>query len=347
MSFDLYVFPVDKAMSDRAASRHVMRLQDADLDPDAPPGAELAGFLADFRARYPDLHALDEDSIEADQIPVLVDAYSSHAFLSIWWSAVAEVAAFALELTERHGLALFDPQAEVVHLPPALGPRRPTDWDAAQAEGQAMIDVFTDVMETTPLTGDPKADIAASMRRMVASGMRMTDICGNELTVDNVGEVFDRPPRLPAQLQTPKHRARLFADLGAANPMKRSGAVLRASAWDPDPEITAALRRILADDPDHGVRSMAALGLGTMRDLESFPQILGLVRELAERGDWHALDDALSAARAMTDLAPLVDGPAVADARAMLERLAAASASVGSRQGVEFDHMRRELNAAG
>ena len=97
---------------------------------------------------------------------------------------------------------------------------------------------------------------------------------GFEITPDIEAEVAADPTRLPAKLQTPDRKAELLNDLTSHASGTRHQAIGQLAAWDPDPEVAAALRPMLISD-DVFEASQAATGLARQGDITDFPSAAG------------------------------------------------------------------------
>ena len=147
MSFDLYVWPIDRQVTQEEAASELERLSDYDRPREATD-PRLRAFVAELRARFPEGFP-DKSEIDADWQPpegtVVFELNESreHAFLGIPWSFVSPVGAAAQEIAFRHDLMLFDPQSEMAILPPTFG-GEPIDWTAPDdSEVEAMANDFS------------------------------------------------------------------------------------------------------------------------------------------------------------------------------------------------------------
>jgi len=76
-----------------------------------PAGERVRSFVADLNARWPDLDDLDEESVDdspwADS-PLIGNAGGPFIYFATMYSKAEEVASYAAERAEVHGLVLFD-----------------------------------------------------------------------------------------------------------------------------------------------------------------------------------------------------------------------------------------------
>ncbi|MFJ6835396.1 hypothetical protein [Streptomyces sp. NPDC091209] len=81
------------------------------------PHAGLSGFYAALVAEFPEAEdATDESSPWSAGL----DVGDGYVLMGMQWGRAAEVAPRVVELAGQSGLICFDPQADVVHAPPAL-----------------------------------------------------------------------------------------------------------------------------------------------------------------------------------------------------------------------------------
>jgi len=125
MSFDLGLWYSPRALGDDQADRVYQALAEgSEVPADAPiaPSPAVAAFLADLGARYPDLDTLADDEVDDSPWASGFESSDRHVLLNIRWHSSDEVLTAITELAAAHGLVLYDPQGETVHLPPALEP---------------------------------------------------------------------------------------------------------------------------------------------------------------------------------------------------------------------------------
>lgn len=134
VSFDLIVFDAVEPLTPESIQQRFSEAEarfavgDAEFPEANPATPRLQAFLTDLEARWPDLdspRASWKDSPWASGF--FVDDGS--IVLNIQWPRAQEVARYVSELTERHGLQLFDPQTERVVLPSRLGGSGQAPWD--------------------------------------------------------------------------------------------------------------------------------------------------------------------------------------------------------------------------
>jgi hypothetical protein len=74
---------------------------------------EINAFLADIVALYPDIA---EENMHESPWAAGLDYNDECLIATISWSRSDEVSNFLLSLAQKHGLAAYDPQSEVLHL---------------------------------------------------------------------------------------------------------------------------------------------------------------------------------------------------------------------------------------
>jgi len=140
--------------------------------------------------------------------------------------------------------------------------------------------------------------------RLADAGFHQVSALGFEITRELREEYLADPARMPTSLQTPERKAEFLAELAAGRVGARHDAILRLSGWDPDPEVAAALRPLLASD-DVFEAGQAALGLARQGDVTDLPAVMGALHALspADGGTTEAMIPPLRAALALAALA--------------------------------------------
>ena len=297
MTYDLIVFPVDRALTFEEATAVVsgsggfpgFRLgHDKRLDP----------FIAALGQRYPGLRGRGAEP------PFEFDVLRKHIFIGIPWNMVETVTRDAAEVAWATGLAILDPQREAVGLPApfADGPLTTEGVERHVASANAALAAIQRGAEMA--TGDDPADLRRAISgQLAAAGYRTMSPLGFEVTPDVEAEALADPTRMPTSLQTPERRAELIAALGAAMVGDRHRALIQLAGWDPDPAVAAALRPILASE-DVFEAGQAAGGLARQADLTDLPAVLDLVYRLspADGGSTEAMLVPLRAALSLAVL---------------------------------------------
>ena len=275
MTFDLIVWPVARQLSTEEALAEVARFggrpsflggHDKRRDP----------FIAAIEARYPGIRRGQGD------IPCEFDVMRDHIFLGISWSRVEEVVQVVAEAAWRTGVAVYDPQREAVGLPAPFASEPLTssgvEGHVAAAEGAAGT---IEQSLTFHVGEDDPAEFLSQVNDTArASGYTVRSPLGFEITPDIEAEVAADPGRLPAKLQTPDRKAELLNDLSSRTSGTRHQAIGQLAAWDPDPDVAAALRPMLLSD-DVYEASQAATGLARQGDITDFPALLDLVHRMS------------------------------------------------------------------
>lgn len=120
MSFDLGVWSAGVRPSRAEAVNTYVRLCEGDAQA-VRPAPEVAAFHAALVAEFPEPVAGSDAAVdESAPWSAGLDVGPGHVVMPMAWGRAADVAPRVLELAARHELVCFDPQAGVVHLPPAL-----------------------------------------------------------------------------------------------------------------------------------------------------------------------------------------------------------------------------------
>ena len=122
MSFDLGVWCAEVRPTRAAAEETYRRLCEGEAAV-VPPSAAIRDFYAALVAEFPEPpDAVDaaDGWDESSPWSAGLDVGDGFVLLPMRWSRAAEVAPRVIALAAGRGLVCFDPQAEVVHVPPAL-----------------------------------------------------------------------------------------------------------------------------------------------------------------------------------------------------------------------------------
>ncbi|MEU4170365.1 hypothetical protein AB0F46_26250 [Streptomyces sp. NPDC026665] len=121
MSFDLAVWFESGRVSVADATRTYERLCDGDLTGAGVVANEaVAAFHRELTDRFPAPSAADDDApAEASPWTGGLDVSAAHVIMPMSWSRADGTAPEVVDLAGRHGLVCLDPQAQVLHRPPA------------------------------------------------------------------------------------------------------------------------------------------------------------------------------------------------------------------------------------
>jgi hypothetical protein len=311
MTFDLTVFPVDRPLTYAEATAEVQRVSGWRLG--LGHDRRLDGFIAEMERRYPSLRGRGPDDP-----PCEFDVARGSIFLGLPWPSVLTFAPEACEVAFRHGLAVWDPQREVVGLPApfADAPLGPDGLDEHVASANRMLGAFVAGAMSGGRFGEEATQRAIS-EQLRSVGARQFSRLGFEITPDIEAEVFADPTRYPPSLQTPERKAELLAGLeGATSSGDRHRAIIALGAWDPDPDVAAGLRPLLQSE-DVFETGQAALGLARQGDITDLPGILDAVHRMSPADGGTAAAMYLPASAALT-LAALAGPDAVAGVKARI-----------------------------
>lgn len=112
MSYDLAVWEGDRPADDASAGEEFLRLYERYMRSRAPqsPTPRITAYVHALLDRYPDIEVDEESSPWADS-PLIGDASGPLLYLPMVWSRCEEVAPWAAQLAQKHGLVCYDPQA--------------------------------------------------------------------------------------------------------------------------------------------------------------------------------------------------------------------------------------------
>ncbi|MGW3287357.1 hypothetical protein ACWDR3_22240 [Streptomyces sp. NPDC001002] len=148
MSFDLAVwFEPGRISASTAAETYKSLCDGGTSAASAVANDAVTAFYRALIADFPELtdSAADTPQTEASPWTAALDVSDAHVIMPISWGRTDTTAPAVLALAGRHGLVCFDPQAEVLHLPPAL---RATEGPSLQpCAGLTVEDPDLDVIE--------------------------------------------------------------------------------------------------------------------------------------------------------------------------------------------------------
>ncbi|MET8858600.1 hypothetical protein [Streptomyces sp. NPDC004579] len=122
MSFDLAVWFESGRVSVADATRTYERLCDGDLTGAGVVANEaVAAFRRELTDRFPAPSATADDDARTEASPWAagLDVSAAHVIMPMSWSRADDTAPEVVALAGRHGLVCLDPQAQVLHRPPA------------------------------------------------------------------------------------------------------------------------------------------------------------------------------------------------------------------------------------
>jgi len=295
MSYDLYLLPLDRALTWAEASAELDRL-DGGWRPRLGHDGRLDPFLRALRARYPGIGR------GPDGPPVELDIHHRHVFLAIGWSDVESMVPVISALAFGAGLTVVDPQREVVGPPSPLAavPLGPEGLDEHVRVANEMLSA---VVSGAVLggSGGPEATHHAISEQLRSLGATAMSPLGFEITPEVEAEVFAHPDRVPASLQTRAWRDELIAAVTGTHVGHRHRALGTLGGWGSDPVVATALRPLVVSD-DVWEAGQACAGLARQGDITDLPAVLDAVRRFspAEGGSADAM---LAPLRAALDLA--------------------------------------------
>jgi hypothetical protein len=119
MSCDLGVWYPQKRIGNKEAGELYARLCDGDSSGVVRHPA-IDAFYAELTARHPEIDAIPKERIDDhDYCPwsCKIDHSPGHVIMSCVWSKATYVGQLVRDLARKHGLAVYDPQSDVVVYP--------------------------------------------------------------------------------------------------------------------------------------------------------------------------------------------------------------------------------------
>jgi hypothetical protein len=275
VTYDLIVWPVDRALTVEEAIAQVDRL-DADFSLGLGHDRRLDRFIAELEKRYPGIRGR-----AAEPPPCELDVMRRHVFLGIPWSRVEELVAAVADAAWRTGLAVYDPQREAVGLPApfADAPLTTRGVDRHTSVAETAFGAIERGAASAAGDDDAAAERAVS-EELTSAGFRQLSPLGFVITPELEAEYHADPARMPSSLQTHERKTQLILDLSSSAVGARHVAIAQLAGWDPDPEVAAALRPMLASEDVHEA-SQAATGLARQGDVTDLPGVMGLLHRLS------------------------------------------------------------------
>jgi hypothetical protein len=271
MSYDLLAWPVDRQMSwaeaiadiEKRATRWKIGLRhDRRID----------AFERAMKARFPGI------GTARSEYPMEFDVRAEYVQVSLPWSMVSELLDAIAPIAFEAGLALFDPQRELVGMPAPFGsaPLGTSGVDEHEEHAaRAIRDIAGGWMSgSTAGTSFGITDARGEARFKVMSPL------GFEITPDIEGDVMENPNRVPTALQTRERKMQALAALGDDLAARRHEALQLFGGWDPDTEVRAALIPMLQSD-DVITVSLAASAVARQGTAGDLPAILEAVHRLS------------------------------------------------------------------
>lgn len=265
MSYDLIVWPVDRAMTTEEAIEEAHR-RSTTWKLGLRRNRKIDAFAKQMRERFPGI-----DNGTADY-PMEFDVGADHVHLALPWTAVAEVIEVIGPLAFDAGLAVCDPQREIVALPPPYG-TAPLGTEGVEEHERGAADAIQQIVSGLG-SGDPGYTLIPAGTFTVSSPL------GFEITPDIQADVMANPLRVPTSLQTAGRKASLLEQLRAERAMDQHEAALMLSGWDPDPDVRAALLGAL-DTDDAALAGILASAIARQGNVADLPALTDLVRRMS------------------------------------------------------------------
>jgi hypothetical protein len=302
VSYDLYAWPVDRAMPIDEAMQDIegrARRWKLGLRRDR----RLQAFADAMQRRLPGVGTV------RSEYPMEFDVGSDHVHMALPWSAVAELVGIIGPIAFESGVALYDPQRVEVAFPPPFGdaPLGTAGIDQHEAAALRLMD--------SVMSGDVETAGSAAAA-FAPAGVVTTSPLGFEITPDIAAEVAANPLRVPTSLQTESHKRELLGELRGSDAEVRFHALLMLSGWDLDADLVDAFRNELDSDDVFAVGT-AASALARHGDHDDLPRVVEAVRRMSP-SDGGTTESMAMPMTAAFELARKVGPAAVEDLRANL-----------------------------
>jgi hypothetical protein len=119
MSFDLGVWYPQERFANKEAGELYVRLCHGHTS-GVVPNPAVDEFYAELTAKHPEIDEIPEDkTADHDYCPwsCKIDRSPGHVIMSCVWPQATEVGRLVQNLARKHGLALYDPQSDVIIYP--------------------------------------------------------------------------------------------------------------------------------------------------------------------------------------------------------------------------------------
>jgi predicted nucleic acid-binding protein len=119
MSCDLGVWYPQRRMQNKEAGELYSRLCEGDTS-GVTPNPAIDAFYAELTSKHPEIDAIPEEKAgDLDYCPwsCKLDRSPGHVIMSCVWPKATYVGDLVKELAREHGLAVYDPQSDVVTYP--------------------------------------------------------------------------------------------------------------------------------------------------------------------------------------------------------------------------------------
>lgn len=130
MSCDHSVWFPYKRLSDAESAALHLALCEGETS-GVQPHPAIDAFYAELVAKHPEIDDISEDQIDDHDLcpwSIAFDRSEGHIIVCCVWSKADYVAGLLKSLAQKHGLALFDPQASVVHHPVGVSAKSKQRW---------------------------------------------------------------------------------------------------------------------------------------------------------------------------------------------------------------------------
>jgi predicted nucleic acid-binding protein len=159
MSFDLGVWYPDKRITNEEAGKLYLHLCDGDAS-GVVPNPAVDAFYAELTAKHPEIDEVPKEKAnDRDYSPwsCKLDRSPSHVIMCCVWPKATDVGQLVESLARKHGLALYDPQSDLITYPDGSTGTPKTSHGALWVSGSSGLlfaAIFVYVAQTAP-AGSP------------------------------------------------------------------------------------------------------------------------------------------------------------------------------------------------
>jgi hypothetical protein len=120
MSFDLGVWYPYVKLSNKQAGELYVRLCESEFT-ELAPHISVDAFYGELTSKHPEIDTIPDDLIDDHDLcpwSCALDRSPAHVIMPCVWSKAEYVHSLVHSLAAKHGLAVYDPQSELVTYPP-------------------------------------------------------------------------------------------------------------------------------------------------------------------------------------------------------------------------------------
>ena len=120
MSFDLGIWYPHTNLSNKQAGELYANLCESEFT-ELAPHASVDAFYEELTSKHPEIDTVPDDKIDDHDLcpwSCALDRSPAHVIMPCVWSKAEYVHSFVHSLAAKHGLAVYDPQSELITYPP-------------------------------------------------------------------------------------------------------------------------------------------------------------------------------------------------------------------------------------